>query len=196
MRESVKLAFDRLQYGNDVEEDIQELVGTRYHVPIFDTDAFQELLQRPNAEELLLEYYADPSPADTPLTSDSVVYTITEANIEEADGLSYRVKRALDRTKFDAKVTFHMELEDSKIPNPGLTGHSLYDDIDGWIRSFVQQDHFEVGHEFRSMEHLHWNLYLINVQLFRTWAKPQTFSELFDYAAQWENFNQFREKFR
>lgn len=196
MHESVREALDRLQYRGELEENIKELVGTVYHVPVFETEEFQELLQRPNAEELLFEYFADPAPADTPLKSDEVAYTIVEADIEETGGLMYRLQRALDRTEFDAQVTFRMEFDDSRIPQPGLAGHSLYDEIDGWIRSYTHQDHFEVGHEYSSMDHLYWNLYLINVQIFRTWAKPQTFSELFDYAAQWENFNQFKEKFR
>lgn len=196
MLDSIRGAYSRLTYRKIVEKMADELVGTQFHVPILETEQRQVLRQKPDYEELLIEFYANPSLTDTSLKSDDVVYSITEAEVRESRGILYRLQRALGNIDFNGKIRFYIKLEEERIPSTPLTAHPDYKELDGWIDHYHRGEYFEFFHEFDNIENLCWDLYRLNQLLAAVWESPETIQEIREDIDKWRVFNQFKEQSR
>lgn len=189
--------LERLRYGSILEENLKELEGLQVHFPVFGTEAEQELRQRPDYGELLIEFYDDPRPIEPPVEHDMISYEIMEVKVDEWASMFYKLKRALNRCDFGGGIQLELDLNVDRFDSSKFTTNPQYQDLD--LRVQFSRDGTELSVAYYPLEDKHdffVNLSSLNQLLSTSMSMPDTISELREETAKWEAYNRFKERAR
>lgn len=194
---SVREAYDRLHYAASLESQLQRrLVDTKFHLPTFKTEAEQQLRQRPDYHDLLIDFYLDPEPTEPPIESETVTYTIDDISVEENNSITYKTKRLLNRADFSGNIHLSLDFGEKRLSGLGLEKHPWYDELDAKVTHYHNQTELNIYHQFTSLEDLGDMLFIFNRIFASCWSAPETIPELIEDVAKWKVYNDFKDRVR
>ncbi|MCU4753413.1 hypothetical protein OB919_15725 [Halobacteria archaeon AArc-curdl1] len=191
-----KQAYHRLRYRSILTEELTEtLVEKEFHLPIFGAEEMQMIRQRPDYEELLFDFYANPEPVDLNIDHENLSYRIEGITVKENSGILYRLNRLLGRTEYSGRLHIKITTGETALPT-GLTKHPDYEHLDARIEYYHNSTDATLYHEFRGLEEASQMLFEFNRILATCWSLPETIPEHLEEIPKWKTFNQFKEQMR
>jgi len=197
MGETANTPLQRLRYRRILENRLVALEGVEFHIPVLDTDAEQQLIQRPDYEDLLVEFYCDPEPNDTDLKKGDIVYEITGVSVNENSSARYWLDRALRRTQFDAQIQMTL---DFKGPTPNslntIEDCPFYHEEEAKFRREVGGEQWLFFFDWDGMKKVDEMLAMFNQSMACVWNTAKTIEEAERQLEAWKQFNQAKERWR
>jgi len=197
VRNTIYGVYDRLRRRRILDDKLTALEGTRFHIPVLNTKAEQQLRQHPDYEDRLIAFYSDPEPNDTDLKQEDIVYNITDVTVHEDGGIKYRINRILDRTTFDAQIIIALEFSE---PRPTalqrVPEFPFFDTDEARFYRELDDDRWVFVHDWEGVKSVDQALAMLNQSMAAVWNTPQTIEEAWQRVEAWNQFNQTKERWR